>query len=151
MPPLVSVQHDLCFVEVIEGETDDLQRQICESDLVDKLNDSGVTLHSVDINAAGFFVTVKCEDVDRVKVVARTFNVAIRIHELCGRISLRKERGASALPSLSGVISALHRKSIRIVQILSDAAELAIIVDARQIPAATAIMNGFTIATQSSA
>jgi hypothetical protein len=144
MPPLVCLESDLCFVEVIEGETDDLERQRCESDLVDRLSDSGVTLQSVDINAAGCFVIVKCEDVDRLKTVARAFNVAIRIHELCGRISVRRDRGGTVLPSLSGVISALHRKSIRVVQILSDAAELAIIVDARQVPAALAIMNGFT-------
>jgi hypothetical protein len=144
MPPVVSLQRDLCFVEVIEGETDYLERQRCESDLVDRLSISGVSLQSVDINAAGCFVLVKCEDVDRLKGVARAFNVAIRIHELCGRISLRSpDRGA--LPSLSGVISALHRKSVRIVQIVSDAAELAVIVDTRQIPAALAILKAFSL------
>jgi hypothetical protein len=144
MPPLVSLQRDLCFVEVIEGETDDLERQVCESHLVDRLSDSGVALQSVDINAAGCFVIVKCEDVDRLKVVARAFNVAIRVHEVCGRISLQRDDRDSVLPSLSRVISAFHRKSVRVVQILSDAAELAIIVDACQIPAAMAIMRGLS-------
>jgi hypothetical protein len=144
MPPLVSLERDLCFVEVIEGETDDLERQVCESHLVDRLSDSGVALQSVDINAAGCFVIVKCEDVERLKVVARAFNVAVRIHEVCGRISLRRDGLDSVLPSLSRVISALHRKSVRVVQILSDAAELAIIVDAREIPAAMAIISGLS-------
>jgi hypothetical protein len=147
MPPRIHLERDLCFVEVIEGETDDLKRQVCESDFVERLNGCGVTLQAVDINAAGCFVLVKCVDVDRLKSVARTFNVAIRIHELCGRISVRPEGGGGVLPSLAGVIAALHRKSVRIVQIVSGAAELAIIVDARQIPAALTIMNGFSTAS----
>jgi hypothetical protein len=143
MPSVVSLQRDLCFVEVIEGETDDLERQRCESDLVERLGACGVALQSVDINAAGCFVLVKGADVERLKDVARTFNVAIRIHDVCGRISLCPTDRGVRLPSLAGVISALHRTGVRIVQIVSGAGELAVIVDARQIPAALAVMNGF--------
>jgi hypothetical protein len=142
MPPLVSVQRDLCFVEVIEGETDDLERQICESNLVERLTESGVSAQSIDINSAGCFVTVKCADVERLKAVAGAFNIAIRVQQRCGRICLRRDEHDGVLPSLSAVIAALHRKSIRIVQIVSDAAGLALIVDAVQVPAAMAVMNG---------
>lgn len=41
MRPLVSLQRDLCFVEVIEGETDDDRRQATESDLIEHLRRAG--------------------------------------------------------------------------------------------------------------
>ena len=148
MPSVVSLQSDLCFVEVIEGETDDLERQRCESDLVDRLTAAGVALQAVDINAAGFFALVGCGDIERLKSVARAFNVAIRIHELCARISLRSLDRSGCLPSLAGVIAALHRNSVRVVQIVSSAAELAVIVDALQISAALTVMKTFSAERQ---
>jgi len=144
MPPLLSLQRDLCFVEVIEGETDDLQRQNSDSSLLDRLGRCGVLLQSIEINAAGCFVIVKCADIERLKDVVRSYNVAIRVRDRCGRIRLRRGGRWAFLPSLASVLAALHHESIRIVHFLADAAEVVILVDARQVASAMAIMGSFS-------
>jgi aspartokinase len=147
MPKFVSLQRDLCFVEVIEGETDDLERQVCESGLVDRLTQSGVSLQSIEINAAGCFVTVRCADLARLKAVAKTFNVAIRVHEHCGRIALRRKTARTIVPSLAEMISALHKQSIKIVAVVANALELSVLVDAREIDPAMAVIDSLSTAT----
>jgi hypothetical protein len=148
MQPLIYVQRDLCFVEITEGETDELERQVCESSLVDRLNHSGVSLQSIEINAAGCFVIVPCKDVDRFKAVVRTFNVAIRVHEHCGRIALRHEApGAAVLPSLAEVIGAFHKQGIRLVHVVADSAEVAVLVNTGEIAPAMVVMDSFSTTT----
>jgi aspartokinase len=140
MPACVSLQHHLCFVEVIEGETDDLKRQVCESNLVDHLSRSGVSPQSIDINGAGCFVTVKVEDLGRLKAIARTFNVAIRVHEHCDRIVLARKPAYTDLPSLADVISALHKQGIKIVNVAADSSEISVLVDSGEVHLALAVM-----------
>jgi hypothetical protein len=148
MRPLLSLQRELCFVEIIEGETDDLERQVCESSLVDCLGRSGVALQSIEINGAGCFVVIACADVERLKAIVRPFNVAIRVHEPCSRIAFR--RGSHrVLPALSAVIAVLHARGIRIVHVGADGAELAVLVDAAQVELAVAVLTAvFAVTAQ---
>jgi tRNA threonylcarbamoyladenosine modification (KEOPS) complex Pcc1 subunit len=147
MSKFVSLQRDLCLVEVIEGETDDLERQVCESSLVEGLSRSGVSLQSIEINAAGCFVVVKCEDVARLKAIAKTFNVAIRVHEHCGRICQQRRTARTTLPSITEVISALHKQRVKIVDVAANGAELSVLVDAAEIDPAMAVMDFLSTAT----
>jgi len=43
---------DVCFVRVIEGMTDALERQTCELSLMDCLSKSGIVPEEVEINEA---------------------------------------------------------------------------------------------------
>ena len=130
VPTLVSLQRDLCCIEVIEGETDDLKRQLCESSLIEQLHRSGVLLQSLEISAAGCFVVVDCADAERLKAIVRPFNVAIRVHEPCARIVFRRATTQNALPTVAAILGALHRESIRTVQVVADDAQLSVLVDA---------------------
>jgi len=146
MPSLVYLQRDLCFVEIIEGETDDLERAVCESSLVDCLGRSGVVLQSIEISGAGCFVVIACADVERLKTIVRPFNVAIRVHEQCARIALRLGPRRGVIPALGSVIAALHERGVRIVHIGADGTELAVLVDAAQVDPAVAVLTSVAAA-----
>jgi hypothetical protein len=141
MPPLIYLQRDLCFVEIIEGETDDLERQVCESSLVECLGRSGVVLQSIEINGAGCFVVIACADVERLKTIVRPFNVAIRVHEHCSRIAVRQGPRHRVLPALGTVITALHERGVRIIHVDADRTELAVLVDAALVDPTMAVLT----------
>jgi aspartokinase len=145
MLTLVSLQADVCFVEVVEGETDDLKRQVCEFAIVDCLRRSGISVANLDINAAGCFFVVRRTDLDRFKAVARDFNVAIKVNEQCCRLTVRGSGYRRTLPSIDHVIKAMHDSNIRIIQIFADASELSIVVDAKQATSAKTIIDHLSL------
>jgi aspartokinase len=148
MLTLVSLQDDVCFVEVVEGETDDLKRQVCEFAIVDCLRRSGISVANLDINAAGCFFVVRRADVGRFKTVARDLNVAIKVNERCCRLTVRGSGYRRKLPSIDHVIKAMHDSNIRIIQIFADASELSIVVDATQATSAKTIIDHLSLREQ---
>jgi hypothetical protein len=138
---------DVCFVRVIEGMTDALERQTCELSLMDCLSKSGIVPDEVEINEAGCFVIVPGADVGRLKkaffelkAAVAPFNAAIRLHEHCGRILLERTRLRDILPPLADIIAALHRAGICVVHATSAPAAIALIVDGIHLERAQAVI-----------
>ena len=143
MSERLSLQRELCFVEIIEGETDCLERQLGESALVDRLRDLDVGVRSIEINAAGCFVVVDSQDVARVHIAARPFNLAVRLHEECGMIVLHGDGKRSPLPLLHDVIAAFHDARITIVHVAASGVDLSVLVDESDVDAAMLLMESF--------
>jgi hypothetical protein len=138
---------DVCFVRVIEGITDSLERQNCELMLMNSLRRSGIVPDEVEINEAGCFVIVPGADVGRLKKAfldlksaVAPFNAAIRVHEHCGRILLERTRLRDILPSLADIMAALHRAGICVVHATSAPAAIALIVDGIHLERAKAVI-----------
>jgi aspartokinase len=139
--------HDLCFVHVVEGETDSLERQVCESEFVENLAACGVSPDVIEINDAGWFFTISCDAVERLRALVRSFNVAVKIQEHCERIILRTET-FGRLPSLAEVIGILHKARIRIVQVSADGSIVSLLVDAKEVRRAVAALDRFSTSTR---
>lgn len=137
----LTLERDLCFLEIIEGETDNLERQVCESKLLAMVKRSGISIHSIEICAAGCFVIIHSRDVAALKTAARSFNVAVRVVEQCGRIAVRREAGGSSIPSLADVISAFHDECLPIVHVSANDTEMFVLVHGAELHSATAIMK----------
>ena len=120
-----------------------LHRHLCFVEIVDRLRDLDVGVRSIEINAAGCFVVVDSQDVARVHIAARPFNLAVRLHEECGLIVLHADRKQSPLPLLHDVIAAFHRERIEIVHVAASGADLSVLVDEDDVAAAMILMETF--------
>ena len=143
MSKRLHLERDLCFVEIIEGETDSLERQLGEFGLVDRLEELDVHVRSIEINAAGCFVVIDSQDVARLHIAARPFNLAVRMHEQCGLIVMRGDARSSMLPVLRDVISMFHRARLGIVHVSVTGPELSLLVDDDDVAAALVLMESF--------
>ncbi len=145
MSKRLTLKRELCFVEIIEGETDSLERQCGELGFVERLRELDVRTHSIEINGAGCFVVVDSDDIARLHIAARPFNLAVRLHERCGLISLRGDTRRPVLPVLRDVIARFHVERVRIVHVSAIGAELSVLVDDDDVAAATLIMESFAV------
>jgi hypothetical protein len=141
---------DVCFVYVIEGETDQLQRQNAESSLIDGLARSGIVANEIEINEGGCFVVVANRDVPRLKAMFRElkaaaapFNAAFRLHEHCVRLLLRQAVG-KIVPSLGVVLAALHRAGVGVVHATAGPSALSLVIDRRYLRSAQMVLVTLT-------
>jgi hypothetical protein len=141
MRPFLALERNLCLVEVIYGDADALRRQEAESGLIDHLGSCGISLKSVDLNASGCYIIVHGSDLERLKAAVRLYNVAVRVRDECGRLSLRRRGQWATFPSLTSILSAFHRRSIRVMYLFAGPAQIDVLVADQQIPSAMRILH----------
>ncbi len=136
----LTLQRDLCFIEVIEGETDAYQRLSIESAFLSLVERAGVRLQSAEISGSGCYVTIPAHQVAAFKTAVTTFNAAVRVRERCARIVAHAAL-CELRPSLPALMTAFWEEGLTIVHVAVNEAEIAITVDSSHVHAAMAVLS----------
>jgi len=137
----VTLQRDLCFVEIIEGETDALARQVNESAFFADLGAAGIMLQSIDIGALDCSLVARAADAEALAAIARNYNLAVKVRGTCGCVAAHRDQRDTPLPPLASIIAVLHRKHIPIVHVVATPNDLTLVVNWDQVGPAFAVVR----------
>ncbi len=119
----------LTFVRIIRGDIED-QRARMQLELVmfERLADAGVSLDQVNINSAGVFFVVAPEDGARVRTSLTDLNMAVRMREQCGKISIVGAGMRGAPGVMYSVVRALSAANVEIIHCTDSNITISIVV-----------------------
>ena len=129
--PVTGVTSDegLTFVRIIRGDLED-QRARMELELVmfQRLADAGVSLDQININSAGVFFVVAPQDGARVRALLTDLNMAVRMREHCGKISI-VGAGMRGTPGVMyRIVQALSAANVEIIHCTDSNITISIVV-----------------------
>ncbi|MFN2528150.1 MAG: ACT domain-containing protein [Candidatus Baltobacteraceae bacterium] len=134
----------LTFVRIIRGDLED-QRARMELELVmfQRLADANVSLDQVNINSAGIFFVVNPEDGPRVRTLLADLNMAVRMREHCGKISI-VGAGMRGTPGVMyRIVQALSAANVEIIHCTDSNITISIVVPEKDVSTAEQAVHDY--------
>jgi len=135
---------ELTFVRIIRGDLED-QRARMELELVmfQRLADANVSLDQVNINSAGIFFVVNPEDGPRVRTLLTDLNMAVRMREHCGKISI-VGAGMRGTPGVMyRIVQALSAANVEIIHCTDSNITISIVVPEKDVRSAEQAVHDY--------
>ena len=134
----------LTFVRIIRGDLED-QRARMELELImfERLADAGVSLDQININSAGIFFVVPPQDGPRVRTLLTDLNMAVRMREHCGKISI-VGAGMRGTPGVMyRIVQALSAVNIEIIHCTDSNITISIVVPEKDVAIAEQAVHDY--------
>ena len=135
---------ELTFVRIIRGDLED-QRARMELELMmfQRLADAGVSLDQVNINSAGVFFVVAPQDGQRVRTLLTDLNLAVRMREHCGKISI-VGAGMRGTPGVMyRIVQALSAANVEIIHCTDSNITISIVVPDKDVTTAEQAVHDY--------